>query len=64
MDRYKIVCELGDGAFGTVLKGENVETGELVAIKRLKKLYPTWDECLALREVHSLTKLKHPNIVR
>lgn len=56
--------ELGDGAFGTVLKAEVTDTGEVVAIKRLKKQYSSWDECLALREVAALTKLKHPNIVR
>jgi male germ cell-associated kinase len=64
MERYRVLCELGDGAFGSVLKAEHVESGEIVAIKRLKKTYATWEECLALREVHSLTKLKHPAIVK
>ena len=64
MERYRVLAELGDGAFGTVLKAELIETGEPVAVKRLKKQYNTWDECLALREVQSLTKLKHVNIIR
>lgn len=43
---------------------QTVETGEIVAIKRLKKAFATWEECLSLREVAALTKLKHANIVR
>lgn len=35
------------------------------AIKKIKKGFGSWDECLKLREVASLTKLKkHHNIVR
>jgi len=35
-----------------------------VAIKQIKRHFATWDECLGLREVASLSKLKHENIVR
>ena len=37
---------------------------QVVAIKRMKKKYYSWDECMALREIQSLRKLRHPNIVR
>ncbi len=39
--------------------------GEIVAIKKMKKRYSTWEECLQLRELKALSKLKsHPNIIK
>ncbi|KAF4662800.1 hypothetical protein FOZ61_002169 [Perkinsus olseni] len=55
---------LGDGTYGSVLRAQNKQTGELVAIKKMKKKYYSWDECMALREVRSLRKLTHPHIVK
>ncbi len=62
-ERYRILEQIGDGAFGVVVKAAAAD-GELVAIKRIKKPFPTWDDCLHLREVQSLSKLKHSNIVK
>ena len=64
MDRYKVTKQLGDGTYGEVLKASNRQTGEVVAIKRMKRKYYSWDECMALQEVKSLRKMKHPNIVK
>eukprot|EP00126_Sphaerothecum_destruens_P008006 Sdes_comp20054_c0_seq1m12925 len=64
MNRYKVIKQLGDGAYGTVLLGKQTESGELVAIKKLKKKFASWDECVHLREVKSLKKLSHQNIVK
>lgn len=36
---------------------------DLVAIKRMKKRYYNWDECMKLREIKALKKLYHDNIV-
>ena len=38
--------------------------GEIVAIKKMKKKYYKWDACISLREILSLMKLHHPNIVQ
>jgi serine/threonine protein kinase len=35
-----------------------------VAIKKMKRKFKSWDECLALREVRSLRQLSHPAIVK
>lgn len=35
-----------------------------MAIKQMKKAFYSWEECIALREVRSLRKLSHPNIVK
>ncbi len=64
MDRYKITKQLGDGTYGSVLKAVNRETGEVTAIKKMKKKFYTWEECMQLREIKSLKKLNHPNIVK
>ena len=59
MDRYRVLNQIGDGAFGTVFKAINRSSGEVAAIKRMKKKYHSWEECLKLREVKSLRKLSH-----
>lgn len=55
---------MGDGAFGTVFKAVNNRTSEVVAIKKMKSKYRNWEECLELREIKSLRKLSHPNIIK
>ena len=35
-----------------------------VAIKRMKRKYYSWDEAMALREVKSLKKLSHANVIK
>ncbi|KAJ3118533.1 hypothetical protein HDU96_000951 [Phlyctochytrium bullatum] len=65
LDKFKILKQLGDGSFGTVLMAQNIQTGETVAIKRMKKKYFTWEECTQLREVKSLAKLSnHSHIIK
>jgi len=64
MERYKVLKNVGDGTFGSVTKAVNRSTGEVVAIKKMKQKFFSWDECLALREIKSLRKLTHQNIVK
>ncbi|KAL4442679.1 hypothetical protein ABPG77_006673 [Micractinium sp. CCAP 211/92] len=64
MQRYRVTKQLGDGTYGSVFKAVNRQTGEVVAIKKMKRKFYGWDECLALREVRSLRKLHHPCIVQ
>lgn len=64
MNRYKVIKTLGDGTYGTVFRAVNKATGEVVAIKKMKKKFFSWEECMGLREVQSLRKLSHPNIVK
>ena len=64
MDRYKIIKTLGDGTYGSVVKATNNKSGEVVAIKKMKKKFTNWEECMSLREIKSLRKLNHPNIIK
>lgn len=64
MDRYKVHKTIGDGSYGVVFKASNVQSGEIVAIKKMKKKFYSWDECMSLRELKSLKKLNHQNIVK
>ncbi|XP_031502285.1 cyclin-dependent kinase F-4-like [Nymphaea colorata] len=64
MDKYTLIKEVGDGTFGTVWRAIHRQTGELVAVKKMKRKYYSWEECMNLREVKSLRKMNHPNIVK
>nr|XP_020470971.1 serine/threonine-protein kinase MAK isoform X2 [Monopterus albus] len=64
MNRYTTLKQLGDGTYGSVLMGRSNESGELVAIKRMKRKFYSWEECMNLREVKSLKKLNHANVIK
>jgi len=51
------------GTFGDVYKCVDLKTAELVAIKKLKKVYTSLEEAYSLREVAMLRSVSHPNIV-
>lgn len=64
MERYTVIGQLGDGSFGTVSKAQNTATGEIVAVKKMKQRFHSWEECLQLREIQSLRKVQHPNLIK
>ncbi|XP_059468544.1 serine/threonine-protein kinase MAK isoform X2 [Neocloeon triangulifer] len=64
MNRYVTLTQLGDGTYGSVVLGQRVDTGEKVAIKKMKRKYFSWDEAMSLREVKSLKKLSHTNVIK
>jgi len=65
MQKYEKLEKIGEGTYGTVFKGKNRETGEIVALKRVR--LDDDDEGVpssALREICLLKELKHKIIVR
>ncbi|CAI0426417.1 unnamed protein product [Linum tenue] len=64
MERYKMLEELGDGTCGSVFRAINTDTCEIVAVKKMKRKFYFWEECMNLREVKALRKLNHPNIIK
>ncbi|CAD8115877.1 unnamed protein product [Paramecium sonneborni] len=65
MKKFKEIKKTGDGTFGVVMKAEDIQSCELVAIKKMKQKYHNFEECTNLREVKALMKLQnHANIVK
>jgi len=60
MDRFQKKEMLGSGSFGSVYKALDSKTGEIVAIKKMKQKFKTWEESMALPEIKSLIQLNHP----
>ena len=56
--------KLGEGTYGVVYKALNKETGEFVAIKKIRlEKEDDGVPSTAIREISLLKNLKHPNIV-
>lgn len=64
MYQYEEIEVLGDGAFGTVIKCKKKSDNKSYAIKKMKKVYNDFQSCLKLKEIKSLRKIKHKNIIR
>lgn len=54
MEKYKIGKTLGDGTFGQVFEALNIQTGQIVAIKKMKRKSVSWDECINQSEIKTL----------
>ncbi|KRY75371.1 Serine/threonine-protein kinase MAK [Trichinella pseudospiralis] len=63
-NRYRLLKEIGDGTFGEVWLAKRLSSNEKVAIKKMKKKYYSWEEAMGLREVKSLKKMNHINVVK
>ena len=66
VDNFQKIKFIEEGSYGIVSKYKDKETGELVALKKVKMMneitadgFPT----VALRETNILLDLEHPNIV-
>ena len=61
---YQIDREIGNGVSSRVFSAINIDTGEKVAIKKIKNFLENKHESLRiLREILLLRQLKHPNII-
>jgi len=67
MKKYEMLEKIGDGAYGFVYKAKDKSTGEIVAIKQLKKICKDYKELYSLREIKTLyflNRQKCENIVK
>ncbi|KNC80006.1 CMGC/CDK/CDK10 protein kinase [Sphaeroforma arctica JP610] len=61
---YKIMNQIGEGTYGIVYRALDIESGEIVALKRVRMEQENSGLPIsALREITLLRKLQHPNIV-
>lgn len=64
LDKYQKLEKLGEGTYGIVYKAQNLETGEFVAIKKIRlEKEDDGVPSTAIREISLLKNLKHPNVV-
>ncbi|XP_013915148.1 PREDICTED: cyclin-dependent kinase 3 [Thamnophis sirtalis] len=64
-DVFQKVEKIGEGTYGVVYKARNKQTGQLVALKKIRLDSETEGvPSTAIREISLLKELKHPNIVR
>jgi tetratricopeptide (TPR) repeat protein len=61
--RFELHGSLGRGGMGTVFRARGVDTGEWVALKRVRIDSPALIEALR-REIHALRRIDHPGVVR
>ena len=65
IDYYRVGKQLGKGAYGSVHRVVNIETGETRAVKVISKAEMHPDEIITLyNEMNILRNLDHPNIVK
>lgn len=63
MERYKKICQIGEGAFGKVYKSKDIEKVMVVAIKRIPVDSENGIPFTAYREIKVLKRFKHKNLV-
>ena len=69
-DQYRSLGKLGEGGFGTVIKAQEIDTGEFVALKKVRLRSDEREGQRLAREILALRRLgdgdppAHPNIIR
>jgi serine/threonine protein kinase len=64
MQDYRLVEHIGMGTYGEVYRALDLRRQQMCAIKRIRySVDSATDECTE-REIHSLRRLRHPNIVQ
>ncbi|KAI9106065.1 kinase-like domain-containing protein [Phlyctochytrium arcticum] len=65
MEKFRVLGKIGEGAHGVVLKAKSIETGEVVALKKvpLRRLEDGIPNTI-LREIKALQAIDHQNVVK
>ena len=63
--KYRVIAAIGEGAMGTVLRAENVDTGKKVALKWMHPHIAAdpGSSMRLRREAQAASRLSHPNVV-
>lgn len=54
LGQYEQITKMGSGTFGNVYRCVDLKTGDVVAIKKLKKSYDSIEDAFSLREIQVL----------
>lgn len=60
---YVVLSPLGSGGYGSVCKAQDLQTGDLLAIKSVNLHRKPEARYLIRKEIAAMRALKHPNIV-
>jgi serine/threonine protein kinase len=63
--RYRKLEKVGEGTYGVVYKAEDLHSGKLIALKKVRLEHE--DEGIpstSIREISLLKELNHPNVVK
>ncbi|KAK9479587.1 kinase-like domain-containing protein [Lipomyces japonicus] len=64
VNNYEMLNHIEEGSYGVVYRGKNIDTDEIVALKKLKADKNQYGfPITSLREINTLMALQHPNIV-
>lgn len=64
-DKYRKIEKIGEGTYGVVYKSLETQTGETVALKKIRlEQEEEGIPSTALREISLLKQLNHPNIIK
>ena len=65
MENYSFLGRVGEGAHGIVFKAKQIQSGEIVALKKipLRRLEDGIPNA-ALREIKTLQQIEHQNVVK
>ncbi|XP_051157218.1 serine/threonine-protein kinase fused [Leptopilina boulardi] len=65
MEKYEVLCQIGEGSFGQVYKAKKRANGDIVAFKVIRKRGRSEKELKSLRQECEIQRhLHHPNIVQ
>ncbi|HZS42060.1 MAG TPA: protein kinase [Polyangia bacterium] len=63
LGRYQLLSAIGGGATGIIYQARDADTGDLVALKTVRRISQPAMASLR-REIHALARVRHPAIVR